>query len=153
MADRESLCAFPDPVATVLACDKAGCPLTWSDKCARDGCPGNRPEWDGAAPEPVRRGRQRRSRAGWTCCRTTRFSTEDFDTAWLSHSTHRAEATRRYADEMGCKFSEVRCSVEWLRCIDKYEDGRKINGWADEMWFKCSPDDPGAYKFWRLELR
>lgn len=147
-----SLLALPEPVATVLACDKTGCPLSWNDKCTRASCPGNRPEWMGPRPSPFD------VDGNGEVVRTDVFpgyeiTTEDFDTAWLSHSTHRAEATRWYADEMGVKFSEVRCSVEWLRCIDKYEDGRKVNGWADEMWFKCDPDDLGAYKFWRLELR
>lgn len=145
------LISFPPAVATVAPCELVGCPLDRHATCDRNGCPGERWKDIGGRDglyDVSGEGEVVRADA-WPC---GEISTEDMETAWWPHSAHRAAAIRWYADEMGFKFSDVRCTVEWLRCVDRYEDGRKVAEWADDMWWSCKPDDLGAHKFWRLEI-
>lgn len=80
------------------------------------------------------------------------ISTEDGETFWFPYAWgDRSKARTWFQNETGAPFIEIRCVVEWLRCIDRYVDGMKDPGWADSMWFVCKPDDVGAVKFWRLE--
>jgi hypothetical protein len=83
----------------------------------------------------------------WVC-------TENGDVMWwpVVWGT-RAKAMSRFAGEWGCGYIDVRCTVEWLRCVDYYEEARKVAVWAEEMWFSCLPTDVGAHKFWRCEPR
>lgn len=149
-----SLLQFPDPVPTVAPCAREGCPLDRHQVCGYKGCPAKTyTRFDSPVPglydvpesgEVVR-----------TDVPPGEIQTEDFDTGWIpcKWGWTRGQAAKWYAGETGCDFIEVRVTVQWLRCVDTYEDGHRISEWADDMWYPCEPTDEGAHKFWRCETR
>lgn len=70
---------------------------------------------------------------------------DDMDgTIWLArqHYPLRQDARRWFMDFTGCTFLEARVTVDWMRF--------QPLDW-EELWVRCKPEDPGAFKCWRLE--
>ncbi len=79
---------------------------------------------------------------------------EDGDTIWLPRSLYptRWAAIKWAMDQWTCSFLEVRCVVRWMRWTPFV--ARALDGsvaWSEDQWFECKPDDPSAFKVWRLE--
>lgn len=144
--------SFPDAVATIAPCGATGCPLDRHAHCVRKGCPGapwknfggRSGLYDVDGDGEVVRHEQ-----------PMEVSTEDYETAWFPKKWgSRGKAAQWYVAETGCEFVEVRVTTEWLRPIDRYEDGQLVSTWCDgPLWFNCEPTDEGAHPFWRCELR
>jgi hypothetical protein len=69
---------------------------------------------------------------------------DDDGTIWLAreHYPTRQDARRWFMDFTDCAFLEARVTVDWMRFQPR--------DW-EEFWVGCKPDDPGAFKCWRLE--
>jgi hypothetical protein len=94
----------------------------------------------------------------------TEVCTEDIETVWLPKAWYPSRGKAKAAVSwpggsaevnLDCHFTEVRCSTEWLRREDRYEDGYRIDSWTDEggMYYQCKPEDEHAMEFWRLERK